>query len=174
MKFLKQNIKTILVIIITATLVGGTTAFATYNYLAKDVWYTKNDGTKISVEDSLNELYNNKSGKLIRKVLEIIDYSGHDSVSAWSENNDLGFGTKQISTTNIKNYQKLTKDNFSLNITDIMLWGTTASQTGGDGVKASIDSYDNENGILTVSIPRFVRGSMTPELKIKVICFYIE
>lgn len=31
--------------------------YATYNYFAKDVSYTKADGTEINVEEALNELY---------------------------------------------------------------------------------------------------------------------
>lgn len=56
-QFFKENLKVILAIIITTILVGGTTAFATYNYFAKDIEYEKSDGTKISVESALNELY---------------------------------------------------------------------------------------------------------------------
>ena len=65
--FFNKNFKIILSILITALLVGCTTAFASYNYFAKDVEYAKNDGAKISVEDALNELYmSNKKPKDIK------------------------------------------------------------------------------------------------------------
>ena len=60
MNFLKKNTKTIAGIIIGGILVGGITAYATYNYYASQVSYTKKDGTEVSVEEALNELYNIK------------------------------------------------------------------------------------------------------------------
>lgn len=55
MKFLYK--KLIIVFIIGMILTGGIAAYATYNYYAKDISYTKSNGDKISVEDALNELY---------------------------------------------------------------------------------------------------------------------
>ena len=57
LKFMPKNLKTILIIIINDIIISGTLVFAYNNYLAKDVEYEKNDGTKISVENALNELY---------------------------------------------------------------------------------------------------------------------
>ena len=72
-KFLKNNLKIILAIVITAIVTGSVTAFATYNYFSKDIEYKKDDGTKISVEDSLNELYlsKNKRPAYIKEINNI-------------------------------------------------------------------------------------------------------
>ena len=54
---MKNKIKIILILIITIIITSSITAYATYNYLAKDIKYTKADGTEIDLEKSLNELY---------------------------------------------------------------------------------------------------------------------
>ena len=46
-----------IIIIITIIITSSITAYATYNYLAKDIKYTKADGTETDLENSLNELY---------------------------------------------------------------------------------------------------------------------
>lgn len=56
---MKSKIKMTVTILIIIILVSGLSVYATYNYFAKDIWYTKEDGTTISVEKALNELYNN-------------------------------------------------------------------------------------------------------------------
>lgn len=58
MKFIKKNIKIIVGFIVGVILASGITVYATYKYFATDVSYIK-DGTEISVEDALNELYAN-------------------------------------------------------------------------------------------------------------------
>ena len=50
--------KLIVGIIIGGVIVSGITAYATYNYYASQVSYTNKDGTEVSVETALNELYN--------------------------------------------------------------------------------------------------------------------
>lgn len=67
MEFIKNNIKTIISIIVTAIIFTGFSVYATTTYLAKDVSYIKNDGTQINVEDALNELYNNYNNNHIEK-----------------------------------------------------------------------------------------------------------
>ena len=57
---MKNKIKIILFLIITTIITNGITAYATYNYLAKDITYTKEDGTNVSVQEALNEVYSNK------------------------------------------------------------------------------------------------------------------
>ena len=42
-------------------MVSGFSVYSTYNYLAKDIIYTKSNGENISVNDALNELYNLKN-----------------------------------------------------------------------------------------------------------------
>ena len=68
---MKNKIKIILILIITIIITSSITAYATYNYLAKDIKYTKADGTEIDLEKSLNELYSfyNKELKYIDRVV---------------------------------------------------------------------------------------------------------
>lgn len=49
---MKNKIKIILILIITIIITSSITAYATYNYLAKDIKYTKADGTEINLEKS--------------------------------------------------------------------------------------------------------------------------
>lgn len=56
---IKKNIKLILGIILSMILVSGISVYATYNYFATDVIYIRN-GHEMSVEEALNELYENK------------------------------------------------------------------------------------------------------------------
>lgn len=67
----KNKIKIILILIITIIITSSITAYATYNYLAKDIKYTKADGTETDLENSLNELYSlyNKEFKYIDRVV---------------------------------------------------------------------------------------------------------
>lgn len=60
MKFIKGNLKLIIGFLIGVILASGVTVYA-YGFLASDVKYTKENGTDISVEDALNELYNKNS-----------------------------------------------------------------------------------------------------------------
>ena len=60
MKILKKNTKLIVGIIIGAIIATGITTYAAYNYYASQVSYTKKDGTEVSVEKALNELYASK------------------------------------------------------------------------------------------------------------------
>ena len=58
---LKKNLKYIICFAIIAILSSSLSVFA-YSYLAKDVGYTKADGSKVTVEEALNSLYNMKGG----------------------------------------------------------------------------------------------------------------
>lgn len=73
----KNNLKLILVILIICVLISGLSVYATYSYLAKDVSYTKKDGTTINVGDALNELYNRNTGDVgyIEKIWSSSDQS---------------------------------------------------------------------------------------------------
>lgn len=55
---MKNKIKIILILTITIIITSSITAYATYKYLAKDITYTKEDGTNVSVQEALNDLYN--------------------------------------------------------------------------------------------------------------------
>ena len=58
MKFLKNNLKLIIGLMVGAILASTITVYA-YSYFAKDISYTKpGTNTAISVETALNELYN--------------------------------------------------------------------------------------------------------------------
>ena len=52
-----KKLKVVLIVLITSIFVGGISIYATYNYLASDVKYTKKSGEEINVEEALNELY---------------------------------------------------------------------------------------------------------------------
>lgn len=68
---LKNKFKIILVIVISIIFASGLSVYATYNYLAKDIKYTKIDGTETNVESSLNELYSlyNNEIKYIDRIV---------------------------------------------------------------------------------------------------------
>ena len=56
-KIIKDNIKIILAVVIAVIITSGISVYATYQYFAKDIGYTKKDGSQVSVEAALNELY---------------------------------------------------------------------------------------------------------------------
>lgn len=57
---MNKNMKLIICMVIIILLTTCISVYATYKYFAKDVSYTKLDGTEISVQDALNELYGKK------------------------------------------------------------------------------------------------------------------
>ncbi len=73
MKSLKNKFKIILVILLIAIIAGGISGYATYNYLSKDVVYTKPDGTTINVEIALNELYQKNNQEIIDNLEKLTD-----------------------------------------------------------------------------------------------------
>ena len=60
MKFIKNNFKVIIGFVVGIILASSITAYA-YSYIASDISYTK-DGTEMSVEEALNDLYNKNNG----------------------------------------------------------------------------------------------------------------
>lgn len=54
---IKNKLKIILIIIISIVVVSSISVYATYNYLASEIKYEKEDGTEVSVETALNDLY---------------------------------------------------------------------------------------------------------------------
>ena len=54
---MRNRFKIVLIIIISMIVVSSISVYATYNYFANDIKYKKENGTEISVEDALNELY---------------------------------------------------------------------------------------------------------------------
>ena len=95
MKFIKKNIKLIIGIIIGMTLVSTLSAYATYNYLASDVSYTKADGNKINVQDAINELYNNREFEYV--MGENNRNSGTETIEIKHDNDNAMFVTGQDS-----------------------------------------------------------------------------
>lgn len=79
MKFIKNNIK-IFIIIITIILIENVSVYAAYKYFAKDVYYTKSDGSEININDALNELYTNsinlENSKLLYTYNSDLSFSG--------------------------------------------------------------------------------------------------
>lgn len=57
MKSKLKIILIILILLISAIIVSGLSVYATYNYLASDISYAKSNGTTVSVENALNDLY---------------------------------------------------------------------------------------------------------------------
>lgn len=57
MKISKNTLKIVFIIFIVAITVSGLGVYATYNYLAKDVSYIKQNGEELNVQEALNELY---------------------------------------------------------------------------------------------------------------------
>ena len=171
-KILKKEV--IIAFIIGIILASSVAVYAAVS--ASQVTYTTEKSEKINnVAEALNDLYNRGNATLTRKVIKTFRYSGHYNATDWESNNEatIGFGKKIIDVkTTLPNYDKLSKDNFCLDLKTIMQWGADRGDIGGDGVVASIESY--ENGIITINIPRFVRGGNTPDLEISLIAFYIE
>ena len=62
MDILKKNIKWIILVIVLIMVASGISVYATSNYLATQVNYTRNNTTK-SVSDALDELYSMKDNK---------------------------------------------------------------------------------------------------------------
>ena len=93
--------KLIVGIIIGGVIVSGITAYATYNYYASQVSYTNKDGTEVSVETALNELYNkndllwvnsNSSVEFANKKLNI-DLSKYSAIIILWNQNTNGYAT---------------------------------------------------------------------------------
>jgi len=133
------------------------------------------DGGRGAYEDGYKK--GQESAKIVRQVITSFKYSGHDVAEDWasSENPYYGYGTKQIDVTQIPNYDKLTKDNFCIELNNIeVAFGSSISNINNAGVTATIVSY--ENGILTINIPRHVRNSYhgTAHLGISIVAYYID
>ena len=79
MEFLKKNIRTIIGFVTGVILASSITVYA-YSYLASDISYTK-DGTKVSVEEALNDLYANQNKS---RILETGTYT-IDQISKGTE-----------------------------------------------------------------------------------------
>lgn len=136
---LNNKLKIVLVIVITAILVGGISVYATYNYFAKDIIYKKMDGTQINVEDALNELY------LRNKTLTLVNNRFGMDVSVGATH------TEDLST--FENYQNISEEDFLIVING---YAPAQSDTTTSSVSADFitKSYNKTTGILTITAPR--------------------
>lgn len=86
MKFIKNNMKFFVINIVIVALFSSFSIYATYTYYSKDISYKKSDGTIVSVESALNELYqSNKSQANLRNELSIKE-SAEETI-AWNDTN---------------------------------------------------------------------------------------
>ena len=132
-RFIKNNLKVFVSIIISGIIFGGIGVYAANTYLAHDISYTpSNENFEVSnVEDALNELYGSR--KYAKKQI--------------NENPENFAQTqKQFDIKNLTdNYANLTNDNF---------FYTSDFYVSGSGLENTISmnlSYNPETGILTVS-----------------------
>ena len=95
MEFLKKNIRTIIGFITGVILASSITVYA-YSYFASDIKYTKKDGTEISVENALNELYSKNN----------ITFTGDFYLSATADENT--YSNTSYFDINVNNYSKIT------------------------------------------------------------------
>lgn len=70
MNRMNNRIKLIILIVLISILTSSISVYATYTYFAKDVSYIKKDGTEITVEMALDELYKRKFSKSKVEELE--------------------------------------------------------------------------------------------------------
>lgn len=61
MKFIKKNVKQILLLFIVILIVSGISVYATAQIFATQINYTKANGSVITVANALNELYENSA-----------------------------------------------------------------------------------------------------------------
>lgn len=86
---MKNKYKFLIILIIGIIIGSSLTVYSAYTYFSKDIKYTKKDGTQISVEDALNELYSKDNATYLYKANHFYtEYS-----SSWS-------GTQGISYIN--------------------------------------------------------------------------
>lgn len=110
MKNLGKKFKIVLIVVLIQVILTGVCVYATYKYFAKDIAYTKKDGTEISVEQALNELYQKKSNETIYKFginnrdngIETIEIE-HDNDNALIFSGQASFEYSINSTDNFEN-----------------------------------------------------------------------
>lgn len=80
---LSNRVKNIFIIFLIIILSSGVSIYATYNYFAQDVKYTKQDGTTISVEEALNDLYTQSDSA---KLISIFSARGYNNTLTLATN----------------------------------------------------------------------------------------
>ena len=83
-RIIKNNLRVVIAIIITAIVCISTTAYAAYNYYAKDISFTpSNESWKVeNVEDAINDLYLSK-----KTNMKYVTGSAMDGVRTVTANN---------------------------------------------------------------------------------------
>lgn len=142
MKFLKNNIKIVIISFITALICSCASVFATYTYLSKDVSYKKSDGTEVSVEEALNQLYQEKKDNKQMRFLETTQFDSTHQYT-YVKNYDL----KQYN-----NYTEITTNDIYIVVDAIAPAGTSNSVAMTDFIYFQ-KVYDNQTGTLTVTLP---------------------
>ena len=132
---MKKVIKSrIFLVIITTIIVASGTLYAANTYKASDVLYTTSDGSSLTVNDALNELYN-KSGSSVKVYY-------------------LGTGTS-YDLSKIDGYQNFTTDNFIIEFVSMGVsvfatnWSGVSTYSGSSTVSLS-KTYDSSTGKLTI------------------------
>ena len=127
--------KEVIIAFIVGIILASSIAVYAYSYAAKDIGYTKpGENTPIDVETALNDLYS-KSNKTHK-------YTYTNIPKADSEQKTLYINIKN----DYSNYQNITIDNINVQL-DKILYGGQSSYA----VNSFSYSYDNTNGIITVS-----------------------
>lgn len=105
-----------------------------------------------NVEDAINDLYNKKWS------IELIGQDNYDSTHSYAYQHTYDL-------TSYSNYESFTEDNFILSFTSfgVIKSGSTTSNQGG-----IIKSYNQETGILTVTLPMVIYSGYGSIIKINV------
>lgn len=151
-KILKNNIKIILAILITAVIAGGVSVYATYTYLAENVEYTKANGTKVSVEEALNELYN-KNNNITSRVVACQSFaatSNNATVNIEYTFEKAGYVIVNLGTRSTGSSKGTTKHSIKINDVEQSsnneeLWVYTKAWTGNVEVGDTIKIYVNDS-----------------------------
>ena len=130
-KVIKSRIFLIIVLCIISCGIG---VYAAVTYNATDVLYTSSDGTSMTVNDALNDLYN----------------ENNNSIKVYY----LGTGTS-YDLSNIDGYQNLTENNFIIEFVSmndyvyVQKWNGVSVYSGSASVSLS-KTYDSSTGKLTI------------------------
>ena len=127
MKFLKNNLKLIIGLIVGAILAGGIVYAA---ISAREVTYTTSKNAQVqTVADALNDLYKNKKETFTKVATDLS--SRYDQT---------------VNLTNLPNYTELTTDNFFIDKKTLV----EEKITDRGSVMTMSVSYDKETGILSL------------------------
>lgn len=138
MKFLKNNLKLVIGLIIGAILASGITVYATTTYLANQVIYTR-EGTDIkNVEEALNDLYGKK---ITTKGTEwnsgtLITEEGDNDVDIGFIPSKIVFTISSDATTCVYNSEKSTSQTYTCHSTAIATFPLGSDSTSSSHIKS--------------------------------------